>query len=73
MWCRAPCVLQWQPGMLCYDLPNATWTLQPSGEVVIGLNERARQLGYRSAAAASGTTANMLEMGKLLGFKGDGP
>ena len=48
-------------------IPPASWTL-PSGEAVIGLNERARRLGYRSAAAASGTTANMLQLSKLLGF-----
>ena len=41
------------------------------GQVVAGLNERAAKLGYRSAAAASGTTANMLQLAKLLGFAAD--
>lgn len=62
-----PCPLQWQPGALCYTLPNASWTLE-SGEVVPGVNERAALLGYRSAAAVSGTTANMLQLAELLGF-----
>ena len=42
--------------MLCFDLPNASWTLD-DGKTVPGLNERAAILGYRSAAAASGTTS----------------
>ena len=67
---KPPCTLKWQPGMLCFDLPNTSWTL-PSGAVVPGLNWRAAILGYRSAAAASGTTANMLQYGALLGFTPD--
>ena len=67
---KPPCILKWQPGMLCFDLPNASWTLD-DGKTVPGLNERAAILGYRSAAAASGTTANMLQLGTLLGFAPD--
>ena len=63
----APCRLQWQPGALCYTLPNASWTLA-SGQVVPGVNERAALLGYRSAAAVSVTTAHMLQLGEFLGF-----
>lgn len=65
------CMLQWKPGALCFDLPNASWVLPHTGERVPGLNERAALLGYRSAAAASGTTANMLQMATYLGFRGD--
>ena len=65
-----PCTLQWQPGMLCFTLPNISWTLS-DGSTVAGLSERAALLGYRSAAAASGTTANMLQMAELLGFSSD--
>ena len=65
------CELKWHPGALCFDLPNASWVLPPSGERVPGLNERAALLGYRSAAAASGTTANMLQLATYLGLKGD--
>jgi len=53
--------------MLCFDLPSAPWVL-PDGQEVAGLTERAARLGYRSCAAASGTTANMLQMAELLGF-----
>ena len=65
------CELKWHPGALCFDLPNASWVLPPSGERVPGLNERAALLGYRSAAAASGTTANMLQLAPYLGLQGD--
>ena len=66
-----PCKLQWNPGMLCYDLPNASWVVPPATKPSPGLNERAALLGYRSVAAASGTTATVLEMAKLLGFTSD--
>ena len=72
-----PCALHWQPGRLCFDLTNASWQL-PSMEggkapsrasrATAGLNERVARLGYRSVAAASGTTANMLQMARLLGL-----
>ena len=72
----SPCHLHWKPGALCYDLPNVSWVLPATSpteppRVVPGLNERAARLGYRSAAAASGTTANMLQLAALLGFSSD--
>ena len=65
-----PCMLQWQPGSLCYELRNVSWTLA-DGEVVPGVTERAARLGYRTAAAVSGTTANMLQLARLLGFRAE--
>ena len=62
-----PCALRWQPGRNCFELPAVNWTL-PSGEAVPGLAVRAAALGYRLAAAVSGTTANVLQMARLLGF-----
>jgi len=38
---------------------------------VPGLAARASSLGYRTAAAVSGTTANVLQMATLLGFSAD--
>lgn len=65
-----PCTLRWQPGLSCFELPSVNWTL-PSGEDVPGLAARASSLGYRTAAAVSGTTANVLQMATLLGFSAD--
>lgn len=62
-----PCKLQWQPGASCFDLPNVSWEL-PSGQVLPGLRERVASAGYRAAAGASGTTANILQLALLLGF-----
>ena len=69
-----PCELKWEPGAQCFQLPNASWTLpDATGNTVTvpGINARAALLGYRSCAAASGTTANMLQLGTLLGFRAD--
>ena len=58
------CRLHWQPGALCFTLPNVTWVL-PNGESVPGLSARLGTLGYRAVAGASGTTANILQMGEV--------
>ena len=65
-----PCKLKWNPGMLCYYLTNASWAVQ-GGEALPGYKARADLLGYRAVAAPSGTTANMLQLGSLLGFSAD--
>jgi len=65
-----PCKLHWYPGALCYDVVDTPLTTA-SGASIKGYAARAAALGYRTAAAASGTTANMLQFASLLGFKGD--
>jgi hypothetical protein len=53
--------------MACHQV---NWSFA-TGETVPGLAARAAALGYRTAAAVSGTTANVLQMGALLGFGGE--
>lgn len=65
-----PCKLHWNPGMLCYTVNNASWPTG-GGATLPGYKERATMLGYRTVAAPSGTTANMLQLGQLLGFGTD--
>ena len=55
------------PPMACHQV---NWSFA-TGETVPGLAARAAALGYRTAAAVSGTTANVLQMGALLGFGGE--
>ena len=61
-----PCKLSWYPGLLCYDVPDV-----PFGNNTAGYVTRAHALGYRIVAGASGTTANMLQLGLILGFEGE--
>ena len=54
---KPPCKLHWYPGKNCYtveDVPFASGTP--------GYLQRAKKLGYRTVAAASGTTANILQV-----------
>ena len=64
-----PCKLHWYPGALCYDVLDKALRAA-SGEVLPGYAARARALSYRTAAAASGTTANMLQYASLMASKG---
>jgi hypothetical protein len=61
-----PCKLHWYPGKNCYKITNATFSAG-----VPGYAARAAKLGYRTVAAASGTTANVLQYGLMLGFSPD--
>jgi len=58
-----PCKLLWQPGQLCFDIVQADFA--PG---VKGYKDRAGLLGYRTVAGPSGTTANVMQMAKLLNF-----
>lgn len=61
--CRGapPCRLLWQPGASCYTLLDT-----PIGGLA-GYAARAHRLGYGAVAGVSGTTANTLQLGALLG------
>ena len=61
----ARCALQWWPGKLCYDVVEAPLDGTP------GYAARAAALGYRAVAGPSGTTANMLQLARLLGLGAD--
>ena len=61
-----PCKLHWYHGKNCYKITNA-----PFSAGVTGYAARAAKLGYRTVAAASGTTANVLQYGLMLGFSPD--
>jgi hypothetical protein len=56
-----PCALHWQPGASCYSVLDT-----PIGTLP-GYAARARRYGYRTVAGPSGTTANTLQLGALLG------
>mmetsp|Transcript_86296 Transcript_86296/g.200656 ORF Transcript_86296/g.200656 Transcript_86296/m.200656 type:complete len:467 (+) Transcript_86296:76-1476(+) len=56
------CKLQWYPGKGCFYLVDAPLGSKPS---YLRLSEA---LGYRTAAAPSATTANVLQLALLLGF-----
>lgn len=59
-----PCKLHWYPGALCFKVLDAEFAAG-----VPGYLKRATALGYRTVAAASGTTANVLQYGLMLGLK----
>jgi len=63
-----PCKLQWYPGQLCFDVLPVSFGNSSAGAPIPGYAQRAAALGYRTAAAASGTTSNMLQYARLLGF-----
>lgn len=63
---EASCELKWFPGCRSYTLFDA-----PVAEGVEGFVSRVTQLGWRTGAGPSATTANMLQLGKLLGFRPD--
>ena len=65
-----PCKVHWYPGALCYDILDEGLRAA-SGKALPGYAARARALSYRTAAGASGTTANMLQYATLMGFEGD--
>jgi hypothetical protein len=60
------CALSWQPGASCYNLLDVPLGALP------GYAARARHLGYVAVAGPSGTTANTLQLGRLLGLADDG-
>lgn len=57
------CKLAWYPGIQCYDIEDT-----PFAKGVPGYVTRATALGYRVGAGPSGTTANVLQYGVLLGL-----
>eukprot|EP01063_Lacrimia_lanifica_P038477 TRINITY_DN8205_c0_g3_i1.p1 TRINITY_DN8205_c0_g3~~TRINITY_DN8205_c0_g3_i1.p1 ORF type:complete len:488 (+),score=162.43 TRINITY_DN8205_c0_g3_i1:69-1466(+) len=72
---KAPvCTLQWYPGRLCYNVTDAPLrgaAARPdaaAGPGFAGFAARAAALGYRTVAGPSGTTANMLQLARLVGF-----
>ena len=60
---KPPCKLHWYPGKNCYTIEDV-----PFASGTPGYLQRAKKLGYRTVAAASGTTANILQYALMLGF-----
>ena len=59
---KPPCKLHWYPGKNCYTIEDV-----PFASGTPGYLQRAKKLGYRTVAAASGTTANILQYALMLG------
>ena len=61
-----PCKLHWYPGKNCYKITNATFSAG-----VPSYATHATKLGYHTVVVASGTKANVLQYGLMLGFSPD--
>lgn len=63
------CKLQWYPGGLCYNLQDLPFRKQSQVSArVPGFIERFKALGWRKLSGPSGTTATVLQLGRMLGF-----
>jgi len=63
------CKLQWYPGGLCFTLQNLPFKRSQGAQAAVpGFIEQSAALGWRRVAGPSGTTATVLQLGRMLGL-----